>query len=62
MRAAGSNGFGGLFHFDETHPAIACNFESFVVAEAWDLDSILFGSLEDGEVVIDLRLEEMATW
>ena len=54
LGATGGNGFWRFFDFDQTHPTIAGYFESFMVAEAGDLNIIFFGGLEDGEVVIDL--------
>lgn len=54
LGAAGSHGFGGLFDFYEAHPAVAGDFETFMVAEARNLDVIFLGGLEDREVVIDL--------
>lgn len=57
LGAARGDGFRGLFHLYQAHPAIASDFESFVVAKSGNLDTILFGSLEDGEIVIDLSWE-----
>lgn len=54
LRAAGGDRFGGFLDFDETHPAVSCDLETFVVAEARDLNAVLFGCLEDGEIVIHL--------
>ncbi len=54
LGAAGSDWFGTLFDFDKTHPAVACDFEAFVVAEAGDFYVVFLGGLEDGEVVIHL--------
>ena len=54
LGAAGGDRLGGFFDLDEAHPAVAGHFESFMVAEAGDLDIVFLGSLEDGEVVINL--------
>jgi hypothetical protein len=54
LRTAGSHRFGRLFNFNEAHPAVAGDFETLMVAESRNIDVIFLGSLEDGEVVIDL--------
>ena len=54
LGAAGGDGLGSLFNFNKAHPAVASNLKALVVAETRDFNSIFLGSLEDGEVVIDL--------
>jgi hypothetical protein len=54
LGAAGGHWLGRLLDVDQAHPAVACHFESFVIAEAGNFNAVLLGRLEDGEVVIDL--------
>ena len=54
LRAAGGDRLRRFLDLHEAHPAIAGHFQPLVVAEAGDLDAVLLGGLEDGEVVIDL--------
>ena len=55
LRAARSNGLWSFLDFDQTHPTISSNFESFVVAKARNFNTILLSSLENGEIVINLN-------
>lgn len=54
LGAAWGHWLGWLLYFDEAHSAVTCDFKSFMIAKSWDFDSILFGSLVDWEVIIDL--------
>jgi hypothetical protein len=54
LRAAGSHRFRTLLDLNEAHTTVAGHFESLVVAETRYFDAVLLGSLEDGEVVVDL--------
>lgn len=54
LRAAAGNGFRWFFDFYKAHSAVTGNFESFMVAESGYFDTILFGRLVNGEIIIDL--------
>lgn len=51
LRAAGCDRFWGFLNLDKAHTTVSCHFESLMIAETRDCDPVLFGSLEDGEVV-----------
>ena len=55
LRAATGHRFGGFFDFNKTHSAVTGDFESFMITESGDLDTILFGCLINREVMIDLK-------
>jgi hypothetical protein len=54
LRAAGGNWLRRFLDLDKAHPAVACYFESFMIAEPGYFDTVFLGCLEDREVIIDL--------
>jgi len=52
LRAAAGDRFGRFLNLNHTHPAVACHFETLVVAEARDSNAILLGSLVNGKVAV----------
>lgn len=45
LGTAAGHGFGRLFDFDQTHSTVSGHFQSFVITESGNFNTILFGSL-----------------
>lgn len=55
LRTARRNRFGWLCHLNEAHTTIACNFESLMIAESRNLDTVLLTCLKDGQLWFNLH-------
>ena len=54
LRAARGHWLGRFLNLHQAHPAVAGHLEALMVAKPGYLNAVFLGSLEDGEVVIDL--------